>query len=278
MTDGKPEQLGHLDRRRPGVAVGGLGGRDDEVGLGALDGLGEHLGRRQGVGALEGVVAHEDGLGRAHGEGGAQPRGLAPGGHRDQGDLAAARRLGELEAHLDAIGVGVVHDQLSLPDQGVGLGSRASGAAGSGICFTQTTTFMASIVPENLPSTNPRAWPSAWRPRRAGGRALSSAQVGEGGGHRIGDHDVHAGIDDGVDLVGAVHGPGDDGQTEPVRPVHELGAHLRVMRMEGHAPELGGRLQRAEGVEGGMHEEPERHPACRADRRRPGYRARTTTP
>ena len=70
------------------------------------------------------------------------------GGHRDERDLAAARRVGQLERHLDAVGVGVVQDELAGPVEGVGAGLERRGAAGSGICFTQTTTFMAIIFVE----------------------------------------------------------------------------------------------------------------------------------
>ena len=48
-------------------------------------------------------------------------------------------------------------------------GSSAWGAAGSGICFTQTTTFMASIVPENGPSDQ-SAPVAPGAPEAAGGR------------------------------------------------------------------------------------------------------------
>ena len=92
----------------------------------------------------EGVVADEDGLGRAHGEGGAQAGDLAVGRHRDEGDLAPAGLVDELERHLDAVGVGLVEDELPVALRGCGRGSSAPGSAGSGICFTQTTMFMAA--------------------------------------------------------------------------------------------------------------------------------------
>ena len=104
--DRRPAQkLGELGRQHTGVPVGGLGGGEDQVGLGPLDGGGEHLGGGQRVRALEGGVADEDGLGRAHGEGGAQAAHLVVGGHGHEGDLATARLVGQLEAHLHAIGV-----------------------------------------------------------------------------------------------------------------------------------------------------------------------------
>ena len=114
------EQLGDLRRHRAGVAVGRLGGGDHEVDVaGALDRLREHLGRGQRVGAGERVVGDEHGPGRAHRERGAQARDLAVGRHRDEDDLAAARLLGELQRHLDAVGVGVVEDELARAVEGV---------------------------------------------------------------------------------------------------------------------------------------------------------------
>ena len=50
----------------------------------------------------------------------------------------------ELQRHLDAVGVGLVEDQLAFALQRVIEGSSDPGSAGSGICLTQTTTFMAS--------------------------------------------------------------------------------------------------------------------------------------
>ncbi len=150
------QQLGHLDRRRPGVPVGRLRRRDDEVGLRPLDGLGQDLGRRQRVGPLEGVVAHEDGLRRSHGEGRAQARRLPCRCHRDQGDLAAARRLGQLQTHLDAVGVGVVHDELPLPDQGVGLGVEGLGRGRIGDLFhADDDVHGIDCSRERAPRTNP---------------------------------------------------------------------------------------------------------------------------
>ena len=53
----------------------------------------------------------------------------------------------ELEGHLDAVAVGLVEDELAVPLQRVGAGSSAPGLAGSGICLTQTTTFMRTLLP-----------------------------------------------------------------------------------------------------------------------------------
>ena len=142
VTDGQAEHLGDLLGHGAGVAVGRLGGGEDEVELGALDGGGEHLGRVERAGALERVVADEHGLGRAHGERGAQAGRLVVGRHRDEGDLAAARLVDELQGHLDAVGVGLVEDQLAVALQRV-VGMSAPGSAGSGICLTQTAMFMA---------------------------------------------------------------------------------------------------------------------------------------
>ena len=50
----------------------------------------------------------------------------------------------ELQRHLDAVAVGLVEDQLAVTLQRVGRRDRARpGRAGSGICLTQTITFMA---------------------------------------------------------------------------------------------------------------------------------------
>ena len=129
---------------------------------------------------LEGVVAHEDGLGRAHGEGGAQARRLAAGRHRDQGDLAPAGGFGELQAHLDAVGVGVVEDQLALPDQGVGL--RVEGLGGGRIgdlLHTDDDVHGLDCSREQRGSTNPpgrRREPATG----VGAGALSAAPGGRG--------------------------------------------------------------------------------------------------
>ena len=66
------EERGDLLGHGAGVAVARLGGGEDQVGLDPLDGGGQHLGGVERAGARERVVADEDGLGRAHGEGGAQ--------------------------------------------------------------------------------------------------------------------------------------------------------------------------------------------------------------
>ena len=76
-------------------------------------------------------------------ERGAQARDLAVGRHRDEDDLAAAGLVGELERHLDAVGVGVVEDELARPLERV-VGVELPGTAGSGICFTQTAMFIGA--------------------------------------------------------------------------------------------------------------------------------------
>src|SRR2546421_764181 len=117
------QQLGDLLRDRAGVAVGRFGRREHEVHLaGTLDRLGNHLGRRQRIGALQDRVGDEDGLGGPHREGGAQPRHLVIRSHRDEGHLAAAGAFRELQGHLDAVGVGVVEDQLALALERLRLG------------------------------------------------------------------------------------------------------------------------------------------------------------
>src|SRR5207244_2242781 len=47
---------------------------------------------------------------------------LVVGGHRDEGDLATAGLVDELEPHLDAIAVGLVEDELALALQRVRRG------------------------------------------------------------------------------------------------------------------------------------------------------------
>ena len=75
-----------------------------------------------------------------------RPARLAVGRHRHQRHLAAARLLRQLQAHLHAEGIGLVQDELARPARGCGCSDPAfAGAAGSGICLTQTTTFMPSL-------------------------------------------------------------------------------------------------------------------------------------
>ena len=87
------------------------------------------------------------------------------------------------------------------------VGSRLAGAAGSGICLTQTTTFMADhlcgIGPGHaIPPGDRRfpsgTWPSAATPalgpsrppeRRPSG--LVACRDGQGSAQRVGDHGVH---------------------------------------------------------------------------------------
>src|SRR5579875_102865 len=126
------EQLGHLHRRGAGVPVGGLGGGQHQVGVGPLDRLGQDLGRRQGVGPLERLVAHQDGAGRSHGQGRAQARRLAVGRHRHQRHLAAAGLLGQLQPHLHPVGVGVVEDELALAHERLRVGIERLGGGGIG--------------------------------------------------------------------------------------------------------------------------------------------------
>ena len=87
--------------------------------VGPPDGGGQHLGGVERTGAVEGVVAHEDGLGRPHGEGLAEPADLAVRGHGHEGDLALPGLVDELQRHLDAVGIGLVEDELAVPLQGV---------------------------------------------------------------------------------------------------------------------------------------------------------------
>ena len=116
---GEAEEGGDLLGDRAGVAVARLGGREHQVGLGPLDGGGQHLGGVEGARARQGVVGHQDRLGGAHGQRGAQAGDLVVGGHGDEGDLAAAGLVDKLESHLDAVAVGLVEDQLAAAVEGV---------------------------------------------------------------------------------------------------------------------------------------------------------------
>ena len=51
-----------------------------------------------------------------------RPRDLAVGGHRDEGDLAAAGGVDQLEGHLDAVAVGLVEDELPVALERLGGG------------------------------------------------------------------------------------------------------------------------------------------------------------
>ena len=77
-------------------------------------GGGEHLGGRQRVAALQRIVADEDRLGGAHRERRAQAAHLAVRCHRDERDVATTGLVGELQRHLDAVGVRLVEDQLPV--------------------------------------------------------------------------------------------------------------------------------------------------------------------
>ena len=103
-----------------------------EVELVALDRGGEHLGGAERVGALEGIVGDEHGLGRTHRERGAQTRRLTVGGHRHEGHLALAGLVDKLQRHLDAVGVGVVEDELAGAVEVVAEPSSDPGVAGIG--------------------------------------------------------------------------------------------------------------------------------------------------
>ncbi len=116
----QPEDLGHLDRQRAGVAVGRFRGGDDQIGLGPLDGRSQDFGRTEGIRSGQGRIADQDGLGRAHCQRRAQPARLAVGRHGYQGDLTAAGLLGQLKPHLHSVGVGLVENQLPLAGQGMG--------------------------------------------------------------------------------------------------------------------------------------------------------------
>ena len=54
VTEGRPSSSATWTGVVPGVAVRRLGGGQDQVGLGPLDGGGQHLGGAEGVGAGQG--------------------------------------------------------------------------------------------------------------------------------------------------------------------------------------------------------------------------------
>ena len=117
----------------------------------------------------QGVVADQDGLGRAHGQRGAQARGLPVGGHRHQGHLAPAGGIGELEGHLDAVGVGVVEDEFSLADKVLGprVQRRRGGRIGD-LLHTDNDVHGRALLSKTDPSTN-RARESQVRTPALGG-------------------------------------------------------------------------------------------------------------
>ncbi len=96
-------------------------------------------------------------------------------------------------------------------------GSRAWGAAGIGDLFhTDDDVHGLDCSRRTRRSTNPDRRRSAPWTAGLGPDRSAPSQVGEGVRDAIGDHDVDPGADHGVDLVGAVHRPGDDGQAEAV--------------------------------------------------------------
>ena len=120
VADWQVEQFGELRGERPGVPVGCLDRGEHEVdALDALDGGGEQLGGAERIRAGDGVVADEDGLVCAHRQRLAEPGDLAVRGHRHEGDLTVAGGGDELECHLDAVGVGLVEDELARSVEGV---------------------------------------------------------------------------------------------------------------------------------------------------------------
>ena len=186
-----------------------------------LDGRGQHLGRAQGVGAGQGVVADQDGLGRPHGQGGPQAGGLAVRGHRDQGHLAPAGGVGQLERHLDAVGVRIVEDELSLSDKVLcpRIEGRRGGRIGD-LLHADNDVHGRALLLKTAPSTNRAADPrSERRPRRSAGprsadRALTPARSGPSGqAHVVGDDRVHAGLGGGLQGGPVVDRPGGDGQS-----------------------------------------------------------------
>src|SRR5690606_33441678 len=89
---------------------------DDEVEAFLADGGGEHPGRGQGVGATQGGVVDDDGLVGAHGQRLADALGTAGWPHADEGEGSTVR-LGDLQAHLDAVTVGVIEDLVVWSEQ-----------------------------------------------------------------------------------------------------------------------------------------------------------------
>ncbi len=65
------------------------------------------------VGTLQRVVGDQDGLGGSHRERRAETRGLAVRGHRHERDFTATGLVDQLQRHLDAVGVGVIEDELA---------------------------------------------------------------------------------------------------------------------------------------------------------------------
>ena len=114
-------------------------------------------------------VADQDGLGRAHGQRGAEPGDLSVRGHRDQGHLTPTGGIGELQGHLDAVGVGIVQDELSVTDKVLRprIERRRSGGIGD-LLYTDDDVHESCIVDENRP-VRPIGAPSQVRTPQAAG-------------------------------------------------------------------------------------------------------------
>ena len=253
------EHLGH----GAGVAVGGLdAGEHQVVVAGLADGGGQDLGGVERAGAGDGVVGHEHGLGRTHGERRPQTGRLVPGGHGHEGDLAAAGLVDQLERHLDPVGVGLVQDELyitlegEVSVQGAGIGGIRDLLHADDHVESHAVEFVSSTCARsNLPTCQDRG-------HRA--RAPDRQHL-----RLVGDRPVDGGHPQGLLRRPRRHVGGDlpPGQRVPSRP----GRGQRGLRRGGRD----GRRRHAQrgGQRPGRHRHRARRPARRLDQRlRPHHR------
>src|SRR5829696_3369490 len=116
---------------------------------------------------------------------------------------------------------------MSLPSRLSRLvsGSSWPGVAGSGICFTQTATFMPGIMADAA-----GARPVGDHTPRGGGG--SAAQGAEGDVRHVGDDAVDAEGGQRGDPVRIVDRPGVDREAGPGAALDKVGAHGGVVRVE----------------------------------------------
>jgi len=143
----KTENFGHLLGHGAGVTIARLGGGDHEIGsTQTLHRGGEHLGGGEGIGTLQRRIGHEHGLGRTHGERGTQTSGLGVRCHGHETHFSAARRVDQLQSHLNAISIGLVEDELAVALQRVGGRIERTGGGGVGDLLHTDDHFHVGIL------------------------------------------------------------------------------------------------------------------------------------
>jgi len=145
---GKSENFSHLLGDGSGVAVGGFGCGDDQVGATELLHCGgEHFCRGERITSLQGGVGDKNTLDGAHGQRGTHTGGFTIGCHGDEADLATTGGIDKLQCHLHAVGVGVVEDQFSVTLQGVGCAVERTRRGGvRNLLHTDDDVHSSSIV------------------------------------------------------------------------------------------------------------------------------------